>query len=91
MAWFGAPGAGAARTDVSPTGAGAGVPARPSFSSARLVIGITAGRGRSSRCAGGASEPEHRVQELRSGVLTTPQRGQIMFRQGTRQTARRVL
>ncbi|HTT90688.1 MAG TPA: hypothetical protein VMF65_14140 [Acidimicrobiales bacterium] len=71
--------------------AGAGALARANLSSCRFVIGITGGRGWSSRLDGGASEPEQRVQELRSGALTTPQRGQIMSRQGTRQTAASVL
>jgi hypothetical protein len=71
---------------LPPAPAGAGALARPILSSARLVMGITGGSGRSSRCDGGASEPEQRVQELRSGAFTTPQRGQIMSRQGTRQS-----
>lgn len=79
------------RKVLSPGPAGAGALARPILSSCRLVMGITGGRGPSSRWDGGASEPEQRVQELRSGALTTPQRGQIMSRQGTRQNGPSVL
>jgi len=67
---------------------GAGALARPDLSSARLVTGSTGGRGLSSRAGGGASEPEQREHDSRSGALTTPQRGQITARQATFQRAR---